>query len=215
MDDLSQCRVLIVDDDESNIDTLVNTLGNDYEVRVATDGENALEAVGTERPDIIMLVIKMPGMDGYEVCHRLKNDPKTSYIPIIFLASMDQIQDKTKGFELGAIDYITKPFEIIEVKERVKTHLTLMLSKRALANQNIMLEAKVIERTRELVLTQDATIISLATLAEYRDPETGGHLKRTQNYVKALAQNLKNHAKYKNILDDNTIDLLHKCAPPS
>ncbi len=213
MVDFSKCTVLVVDDSEPNIDILVDALGNDYEVSVAKDGESALRIIEFESPDLILLDIMMPNMDGYEVCRRLKNNSKTLDIPIIFLTAMDQLQNKTRGFELGAIDYITKPFEILEVKERVKTHLALMLAKKELSNQNIILEEKVRERTRELTLTQSATIISLATLAEFRDPETGGHIKRTQNYVKALAQHLKNHDKFKSFLDDSAIDLLYRSAP--
>ncbi len=211
--ELSKCTVLVVDDIEANIDVLVEALDSDYEVSVAMDGESALEAVDSEPPDIILLDIMMPEMDGYEVCSRLKSDSKTRNIPIIFLTAMSEIQNKTRGFELGAVDYITKPFEILEVKARVKTHLALMHARRELANQNIILEEKVKERTKELATTQDVIIFSMALMAEYRDPETGGHIKRTQNYVKALAEHLRHHEKFRGFLDNNTIDLLYKSAP--
>jgi CheY-like chemotaxis protein len=150
MDKLSNCTVLVVDDTETNIDILVETLGNEYELSVAMDGESALETIQAELPDLILLDIMMPGIDGYEVCRRLKRDPNTSGIPIVFITAMGEIENKTKGFELGAVDYITKPFEISEVKARVNTHLSLMLAKRELANQNIILEERVKRRTEAL-----------------------------------------------------------------
>ena len=150
MKELSNCTVLVVDDAESNIDVLVSVLDSEYEVSVAMDGESAMEAVNLDPPDLILLDIAMPGMNGYEVCQRIKSEPETSKIPIIFITSMDEIDNKTKGFELGAVDYITKPFEVMEVKARVKTHLSLTLARRELANQNIILEEKVRIRTEAL-----------------------------------------------------------------
>jgi len=119
---------------------------------------------------------------------------------VIFLTAMTDIESKTKGFELGAIDYITKPFEILEVKARVQTHLALRLAKLELSMQNEILEEKVIERTRELSLTQETTIEAMACLAEYRDPETGGHIKRTKKYVKLLQKSFKNYPNLVNSL---------------
>jgi putative two-component system response regulator len=213
MNKISNCTVLVVDDTEANIDILVETLGSEYEVSVAIDGEGALQIINTNLPDLILLDIMMPGIDGYEVCRRLKSEPETSEIPIVFITSMSEIQNKTKGFELGAVDYITRPFEVMEVKARVKTHLSLMLARKELANQNIILEEKVKERTKELVKTQDVIIFSMALMAEFRDSITGGHIKRTQNYVKVLAEHLKHHDKFRSFLDNNTIDILYKSAP--
>jgi putative two-component system response regulator len=132
MEELDKCTVLVVDDTEANVDILVEALGSEYEVSVAMDGESALETVKTELPDIILLDIMMPGIDGYEVCQRLKSDTKTAHIPIMFLTAMTEVENKTKGFELGAVDYITKPFEVSEVKARVKTHLSLMIANKKL-----------------------------------------------------------------------------------
>ncbi len=175
MNDLSKCTILIVDDTETNIDILVDALDSDYEVSVALDGETALEDIEEEIPDLILLDIMMPGIDGYEVCSRLKANSRTEKIPVIFLTAMNEVANKTKGFKLGAVDYITKPFEISEVKARVKTHLSLKIATQALEDQNEILEKKVRERTKELSLTQEGIIFSLANLAETRDPETGCH----------------------------------------
>lgn len=213
MDEAAKSTVLVVDDTEANIDILVEALDVEYEVSVAMDGQSALQAASENPPDIILLDIMMPGMDGYAVCEKLKGDAKTADIPIIFLTAMTEVQNKTKGFELGAVDYITKPFEIREVEARVKTHLTLKEAKEFLKNQNEILEQKVEERTKELALTQDVTIQSLATLAETRDNETGGHILRTQNYVMLLAFNLMRKPGYKNQLDIPTAKLLNKSAP--
>lgn len=125
MKELSEYKVLIVDDTEENIDILVETLGDDYDISVAMDGETALENLEMEVPDIILLDIMMPEMDGYEVCSHIKANKAIAEIPIIFLTAMTDINSKAKGFELGAVDYITKPFEILEVKAKVNTNLSL------------------------------------------------------------------------------------------
>jgi phosphoserine phosphatase RsbU/P len=119
--ELTDCRVLIVDDAKPNVDMLVEALRGDFKVSVALDGEAALRAVAKAPPDLVLLDIVMPGIDGYEVCRRLRADPATREIPIMFLSSLEDVQDKARGFELGANDYLTKPFEILEVKARVRS----------------------------------------------------------------------------------------------
>ncbi len=206
MVDLSGCIVLIVDDVESNIDILIETLDGEYEISVAMDGESALESVETEMPDLILLDIMMPGMNGYEVCRTLKENPATKHIPIIFLTAMVDEANEEKGLMLGAVDYITKPFSPELVQARVHNQLELKIHK---DNLDVLVR----ERTKEVELTQEVTIESMGTLAEYRDPETGGHIKRTKKYVKLLAENLKDHPKFCDFLDDDTITILYKSAP--
>ncbi len=155
----------------------------------------------------------MPGMDGYEVCEKLKSDEKTKSIPIIFLTARVDEESEKKGLALGAADYITKSISPSLVMERVKKHLLLKMDRERLENQNVILEGKVKERTKELALTQDVIVFTMAVVAEYRDPETGGHIKRTQNYIKALATKLRDCEKYSADLDDQIIDLLYKSAP--
>ena len=123
--DLSDFIVMIVDDTETNIDILVDTLGDQYDVRVAMDGETALEDIEEEKPDLILLDIMMPGMDGYQVCEKLKSNPETRNIPIIFLTAMSEVQDEARGLALGAVDYVTKPFSPGLVKARVKNQIEL------------------------------------------------------------------------------------------
>jgi putative two-component system response regulator len=210
---LRDCTILVVDDTEVHVDFLVNALGELYHITVAMDGKSALEAVAEDPPDLILLDVMMPGMDGYEVCRQIKSSPSHANIPIVFLTAMAEIENKTKGFALGAVDYITKPFEIAEVQARVKTHLSLVLASRELEQQNERLEVQVAKRTRELALTQDATIHCLANLCETRDNETGGHILRTQRYVRALARKLASTPKYAPLLNELTIDFYFKCAP--
>ena len=121
--ELSDCRVLIVDDVRANVDMLVEALRGDYKLSVALGGEAALRAVEKSPPDLLLLDIVMPELDGYEVCRRLRADPATRDLPVMFLSSLEDVKDKARGFELGANDYLTKPFEILEVKARVNSLL--------------------------------------------------------------------------------------------
>lgn len=213
MKKLSECTILIVDDTKFNVRILVETLCDDYELSVAMDGKSALEFMEKVVPDILLLDIMMPIMDGFEVCAKMKENKRLKDIPVIFLSAMTDINSKSKAFEMGAIDYITKPFEVQEVKARVKTHLSLKLAQNELAMQNEILNMKVEERTREIARTQEATLETIANLAEYRDPETGGHINRTKGYIKVLAERLKAHPKYKDIIDDTIISSYYKASP--
>jgi len=139
MRDLSECQVLVVDDTATNLDILVDTLGNDYEVSVAIDGESALESAMDQTPDLVLLDIMMPGIDGYEVCRRLKRNERTRHVPIIFLTAMAEVTDEAKGLALGAVDYITKPFTPDLVKARVHNQLQLKRFRDDLERQNQIL----------------------------------------------------------------------------
>ena len=123
MKDLSECRILIVDDARANVDVLVEALRGEYKLSVALSGESALRIIEKTPPDLVLLDIVMPGMDGYEVCRRLRAAPETREIPIMFLSALEDVADKTRGFEVGANDYLTKPFEVLEVKARVRSLL--------------------------------------------------------------------------------------------
>ncbi len=121
MNDLSECRVLIVDDVKANVDVLVQALRGDYKLSVALSGEDALRVAEKNPPDLVLLDIMMPGLDGYEVCRRLRDREETRKTPVMFLSSLEEVQNKTLGFEVGGNDYLTKPFEILEVKARVRS----------------------------------------------------------------------------------------------
>jgi len=186
-----------------------------YKVKIANNGERALKVAMTGTPpDIILLDIMMPVMDGYEACRQLKANPETRDIPVVFLTAKAEVEDEMKGFELGAVDYITKPISPPIVLARVHTHLQLKRVRDYLKDQNEFLEAEVQKRTREVVAVQEVTILAMASLAETRDNDTGNHIRRTQFYVKALAEKLRNHERFRHLLDnDQTIDLLFKSAP--
>jgi phosphoserine phosphatase RsbU/P len=123
MKKLSECRVLLVDDAKTNLDILVEGLKSDHKISLALSGEMALQVAARTPPDLVLLDIVMPGMDGYEVCRRLRQMPETAEVPIMFLSSLEEVQNKTRGFEAGANDYLTKPFEMLEVKARVRSLL--------------------------------------------------------------------------------------------
>ena len=188
-DFIERQTILIVDDTPDNITLLSALLKDRYKIKVATQGERALKiAAADPPPDLILLDIMMPGMDGYEVCRRLKAEPRTAEIPVIFLTAKVQVEDEEKGLKLGAVDYITKPISPPIVLARVETHLTLKNARQFLKDRNAFLEAEVQRRTREVAAIQDVTILAMASLAETRDNETGNHIRRTQHYVRALAQ---------------------------
>ena len=182
--------VLIVDDNPTNIDLLVATLTNDYRLGVSINGPRTLEYVSKQKPDIILLDIMMPGMNGFEVCSRLKADPETRDIPIIFITAVNDVSRKIKGFELGAVDYITKPFLAEEVRERVRTHLALKSMHEQLTDRNVNLELMVREKTIELEKMLEATISTITLMAEIRDPYTSGHQQRVADLACAIAKHM-------------------------
>ncbi|KAB2889760.1 MAG: response regulator [Desulfobulbaceae bacterium] len=182
--------ILVVDDNATNIDLLVGSLKDDYRLGIAKKGSAALEYVERFRPDLILLDIMMPEMDGYEVCARLKANPETSSIPVIFLTAMQDTTNKTRGFEAGAVDYITKPFHVAEVKARIQTHLMLEEMKAQLRAQNVLLEQKVEEKTAELQQMLNGSICSMAQMVEIRDPYTAGHQQRVALLACAIAEKM-------------------------
>lgn len=211
--DLSHCTVLAVDDTRLNLDVLVNTLGANHELAVALDGETALEMALESPPDLILLDIMMPGMNGYDVLARLKEHPVTRDVPVIMLSALSDANTKARGFQLGAVDYVSKPFDVEELQARVRTHLALGQARKDLRRSNDQLEEKVRERTRELILTQQATIESMAALAEYRDPETGQHIHRVRGYVTLLAEELRSLPRYRALLTRDYIEQLSLSCP--
>ena len=179
--------VLIVDDNATNIDLLVSTLKGEYRLGIAKRGAAALEYAEKYHPNLILLDIMMPEMDGYEVCTRLKNNPETQSIPLIFITAKSETIDKTKAFAMGAVDYITKPFHTAEVKARVKTHIALEEMKFQLLSQNALLEKMVEKKTIEIQEMLQGSICSMALMAEIRDPYTAGHQQRVAQLACAIA----------------------------
>ena len=213
-DFIERQTILIVDDTPDNITLLSALLKDRYKTKVAINGERALKiATADPPPDLILLDIMMPGMDGYEVCRRLKQETATRDIPVIFLTALAEVEDERKGLEMGAVDYITKPISPPIVLARVKNHLALKASADFLRDKAQYLEGEVAKRTREIMAIQDVTILAMASLAETRDSDTGNHIRRTQFYVKALAEELRKNPKYTAQLSDHVIAMLFKSAP--
>jgi putative two-component system response regulator len=205
--------VLAIDDAPVNIDTVKAVLGAEYRVQAAVDGSTALKILERMRPDLILLDIVMPEIDGYQVCERIKADPLTREIPVIFLTGKSDEEDEARGLALGAVDYITKPISPAILSERVKTHLALKAARDLLQRQNEILEEKVLERTRQMEELQDVAMVAMGSLAETRDPETGNHIRRTQHYVKLLAMHLRHRDGYRDVLTPEAISMLFKSAP--
>lgn len=172
--------VLIVDDTPQNIDVLKSVLADDYQIRAAINGQLALKIAVAQQPDIILLDVMMPEMDGYEVCRRLKADPQTCDIPVIFVTAVTETVKEEQGFALGAVDYITKPINPAIVKARMRTHL-------ALANQQRATRAAVIAKTAELSESQRSAIYMLGEAGHFNDTDTGVHIWRMAAYAATLA----------------------------
>jgi putative two-component system response regulator len=206
--------ILVVDDTPDNLTLVSNLLKKDYRVRVAINGEKALKIAFSETPpDLILLDVMMPVMDGYEVCQQLRSSPLTAHIPIIFLTAKSEVEDERKGLSLGASDYITKPISPPILEARVKTHLAAKAYADFLTDKTAYLESEVARRTREVSAIQDVTIQAMASLAETRDSDTGNHIRRTQFYVKALTSKLKSHPNYSVYLTESMIEMIFKSAP--
>ena len=173
--------VFIVDDIAENIDVINGLLHNEYNIKFATNGKMAVSSARKFIPDIILLDIIMPEMDGFEVAEILKADPLTQDIPIIFVTSRDEDFDEVRGFELGAVDYITKPISLVVLKGRIKTHL-------ALSNQKKYLATQVKEKTKELIEAQLEIIRKLGIASEYKDNETGNHIVRMSKFCYYIAK---------------------------
>ena len=209
-----RATVLVVDDTPENLQLMNGLLREQWRVRLANNGETALQLASQQpTPDLVLLDIMMPGIDGYEVCRRLKADPLTRSIPVIFLTAKDQDEDQQQGFNCGCVDYITKPISPPLVMARVATHIALKRANDRLADNNRYLQVELERRTAEVQRVQDATIMAMASLAETRDNETGMHIRRTQNYVKRLAQHLAEDPRFADQLSEEVIEQLFKSAP--
>ncbi|MEO5367219.1 MAG: response regulator [Magnetococcus sp. WYHC-3] len=178
---LDKPRVLVVDDEPQNLQLLNRILEADHSLIFAKSGHQALERCRQQQPDLILLDVMMPDLDGHEVCRQLKADPRCNAIPVIFVTAMVSEDEEAAGFDLGAVDYIHKPIRVSVVRRRVATHL-------ALRRQQQVCEERVQERTRDLSESRLTTLQMLGRAAEYRDNETGFHILRMSHYAQILAQ---------------------------
>ena len=190
--------VLIVDDTPLNISLLNAALTDEYTLKAATSGAQAIDICLSMPIDIILLDVMMPEMDGFETCRRLKDNPLTASIPVIFVTARSEMKDESMGFDCGAVDYITKPIRAVIVRARVKTHL-------ALYDQNRALERLVKERTIELNETRLEVLRRLGSAGEFRDNETGLHVVRVSSYCRIIALALG--------LPESEAELLYNAAP--
>jgi len=205
--------VLIVDDSPANLTLLGSLLHTTYTVKAVNHGSQALQVANDDPPDLILLDIMMPDISGYEVCRQLKANLHTREIPVIFLTSKSDAESEEIGMALGAVDYITRPINPGILLSRVRAHFRDAAHARTMRVNNEYLEYEVAKRNRELQALEHVTILALASLAEVRDQDTGNHLRRTQNYIRALGHHLHTHPRFATYLSEAVIDMLFKCAP--
>ncbi len=212
--ELRHSTVLVVDDSPENLELMGGLLSDLYRIKVANSGSRALKILeGDELPELILLDVMMPGMSGWDVCKVIKADKRLADIAVIFLTAKTSPEDERLGFELGAVDYISKPINPATLMSRVETHLSLKLMSDELRDRNLLLKDEIAKGVQEIRAIQEATIHAMASLAETRDNETGNHIRRTQNYVKTLAQTLKTHPRFSHYLSDEQIEMLYLSAP--
>ncbi len=206
--------ILVVDRSADDLRVIDAILTDHHRVRTAQTGGGALAEMRVPpRPDLVLLDVMVPEIDGYEVCRRLKADPATADVPVIFLTAATEAACGVRGLALGGADVVTKPVEPPVVLARVGTHLELSEARRFMHDQIALLDRLVAERTADLVATQDATIYAMASLAETRDHETAHHVRRTQLYVKVLAEALRDHPRFRDTLGGTAIEQLAKSVP--
>jgi putative two-component system response regulator len=200
-------NILVVDDVPANLTLITGMLKEKgHRVRPVPSGKLAIKAVEHEPPDLILLDITMPEMDGFEVCQKLKQDIRFRDIPIIFISALTETIDKVKAFGSGGVDYVTKPFQFDEVEARVETHLKLR-------RYQARLEDLVQEQVKEISDSQISTIFALSKLSESRDKETGKHLERVQIYCKMLAEKLSRQEPYNSVVDGVFIHNIFNASP--
>ncbi|AGX88641.1 HD domain-containing phosphohydrolase [Candidatus Symbiobacter mobilis] len=205
--------ILAVDDTPANLNLLASVLNKSYRVQLANSGSKALEIAFKKVPDLIVLDVMMPGMDGYETCRCLKADERTRHVPVLFLTAMTQPEDEALCFEAGGVDFIPKPFHPTTLKARVATHLQIKAWHDAMRDRNAWLQEALESRLQEVDRLRDATFHLMISFAEFRDEDTGHHVKRTQEYVRLLASWLAQQPGSAVLLDDDDIDQIARSAP--
>ena len=208
----SHCRhnILIVDDNPENLHLLANALLSEgYLVRAALNGEMAITMAINEPPDLIIMDINMPDMDGYQACDRLKAEPTLKSVPIIFLSAMQDTDAKVLAFNHGGVDYATKPFIFEELLARVSTHIELHQLQQDLELRNESLNQTILAQQQEISAAQLSTIVALAKLAESRDDDTGLHIDRVGSFSRRLAQAAQNHSNRNAELNDHYVEMIY------
>jgi putative two-component system response regulator len=205
--------ILLVDDTPMNLHLLSQMLSQcGYRARPVPSGKLALKAARTTKPDLVLLDISMPEMDGYEVCQAFKDDPELSDIPIIFISALTETIDKVRAFGVGGVDYVAKPFQIQEVDARVKNHLQLASMRRKLSLRNDQLEELVEKQVKKITQAQMGVIYALGKLAESRDNDTGKHIERVQHFCWLLADTLRQYGDYPEV-DSEFVKNIYYASP--
>ena len=207
-------KILVADDDNISrklLITFLKSLG--YDICEAENGSNTLSKIMNERPDVILLDINMPEIDGFNILKIIKSNPETRMIPVIIITGVSDNQYYIKAIELGADDFLSKPFNIYLLKARLHSLITMKM----LYDINLKYQKKLkdsnFELLNQLIKTQEVTIVALAKLAEFRDPETGAHLERIREYSRIIAEEITKIGKYNKYIDERYIDNIYKSAP--
>ena len=200
-------EILIVDDEPINLSVLRNLLCPFFLVRACKSGEESLRLISSgPKPDLILLDILMPGLNGYDTLSGIRENPDNLDIPVIYITALDSLADEEKGFSLGAVDYITKPFRGPVVLERIRVHLELKQAKDLLKDRNDWLQAEVDRRVKENRIIHDLALNMITQLVETRDTDTANHILRTKKYIGILAGHLRKMPKYCDELSDERLD---------
>ena len=202
--------IVIVDDDMTNLTVARRSLSDSYDVFVVPSGEKLFSILGKVVPDLILLDIEMPVMDGYAVLEILKSNELTEKIPVIFLTAKIDPDSEIKGLNLGAVDYITKPFSHELLKKRIDLHIVFEKQKQTLLTHNVSLRSEVDKKAKTVMELQNAIIKAVAELVECRDNITGGHIERTQHSLKLLVRLLIENDLYTDELSSWDLDLFVK-----
>ncbi len=210
---VTQATLLVVDDEPLNVSLLSQLLRPEFRVLGALSGPSALALLRTERPDLVLLDVMMPDMDGITVLRRMQEQPDLAGIPVIFVTALGAEFDEEKGLAVGAADYIIKPIKPAVLLARVRAHLALRRAQARLADQNTWLEQELARRIRDGLLAQDLMLCAMAELAETRDDDTGNHIQRTRLYVELLARRLQQGSPYAAQLDDAQLQRIVEAAP--
>lgn len=213
MNYIDRPTILIVDDTPTNLNLFYKALKGTYRIKLANSGHKAIELATATPPDLILLDVVMPDMDGYTVCRQLKLNPITSKVPIIFVTTPNNLENEQYGFDIGAVDYIHKPITFPIVLARVKTHLQISAWQKFLQDQNSWLQQEVNRKVEQVLQLQTATIQVMVALAEFRDEETGNHIRRTQKYVQLIGNWLVQHHRYENELNTTIVAQIAQAAP--
>ena len=207
-----QPLIYCVDDTPANLSLLHGYLSGSYKVKLINSGEKALALLDKEHPDLVLLDVMMPGLDGFEVCRRIRNNPETRHIPILFITAKNTADDEQEALQAGGNDFISKPINPKVLSARVKTHLELKNYQDLLRQENRNLEVELQQRLSDIFKLQDATLAVMISMAEFRDEDTGNHIKRTQLYIAELAKEFADcHPDVG--LDARQIELIVKAAP--